>query len=266
MNEFHLPSSRLLPFIECYWHRQGHFAEEKKIRVVADACTDVILEFAPTPWPARYVIGTQLKPIIVSLQGEVDRIAVRFRPGMAWFFFRASLDGLTDRLLPLSELSWRVPNTLYCALAALRSLEDRAARLDDWLVDELVGIDPDGQEVEESDRLASALRAGISPARLACATGLHPRRLQRVCRERFGATAAHLHRLFRFSRLLARVKAAPGSLAELALELGYADQAHMAREFRHFAGTSITTFIAEQPGVGNLQDEESDWLPVAGPN
>jgi AraC-like DNA-binding protein len=266
VSEFHLPPPSLEPFIEGYWHRSGHFAQEKKVRVVADACTDIILEFAPTPWPPRYVIGTQLAPIVVTLRGDVDRSAIRFRPGMAWFFLRRPLDGLTDRVVPMTELEWQVPGTLYERLAAMERSIDRSEALSAWLTDELDRLKPDPEEVGESERLASALSAGTPPHDLPTLMGRNSRRLQRVCRERFGATAIHLHRLYRFRRLYERLQGGGESLADLAVELGYSDQAHMAREFRHFAGTSITAFLAERGHVGNLQDEGKTWLPILAPD
>jgi hypothetical protein len=35
----------------------------------------------------------------------------------------------------------------------------------------------------------------------------------------------------------------------------------MAREFRHFAGTTISAVLRERASVGILQDS-GDWLPV----
>jgi hypothetical protein len=49
------PSAKLKPSVEGFWQRRGTFREEKKIRVLADACTKMIFELKPTLWPPCYV-------------------------------------------------------------------------------------------------------------------------------------------------------------------------------------------------------------------
>jgi AraC-like DNA-binding protein len=259
MDDLLPPCTRLRPFVEGYWQRRGVFEREKKVRVLADACTKIIFEFAPTPWPSSYVVGTQLAPIVVILAGHVDRIGIRFRPGMAGFFLGWSLDGLSSRLVGLPPAA--DGEQVRCRLAAVLSLKERAAVLEPWLLSLLAARRPDLRHILETHRLNRGFLRGLAPRELADRMGWQERRLQRTCRERFGATAANLHRLYRFQALQARLGGAPAELADLAAQLRFSDQAHMAREFRHFAGTTISSFVRERAAVGNLQDG-SDWLPV----
>jgi AraC-like DNA-binding protein len=61
-------------------------------------------------------------------------------------------------------------------------------------------------------------------------------------------------RFDRTRRRLARRAAAgaPLGLADLAADAGYADQAHLTREFSSLAGLSPTRWIAEE--IGYIQD------------
>jgi AraC-like DNA-binding protein len=256
-----LPSPRLKPFVEGYWQRQGTFEREKKIRVSADACTKIIFELAPTPWPSCYVVGTQLAPIIVVMAGKVDRVGIRFRPGMAGFFLSRTLEGLSSRLTSFAFLPITDGEEVRARLAAGSSLAERVSILEPWLLSLLSTRRSDLRDMLETARLNRGFRRGLSPSELAAAMGLQERQLQRICRERFGATAAALHRLHRFQALQARLHGPPSELADLAAELRFSDQAHMAREFRHFAGTTISSFLRERAVVGNVQDG-GDWLPV----
>jgi AraC-like DNA-binding protein len=71
-------------------------------------------------------------------------------------------------------------------------------------------------------------------------------------------------RLVRFDGVCRRLDRAGGRLdwALVAAEAGYADQAHLVRDFRQFAGTTPTRFLARtlQPGrdrrpqVNSVQD------------
>ncbi len=83
-------------------------------------------------------------------------------------------------------------------------------------------------------------RAGIDGAtvrRAAAAGGLTPRQLERQFRALAGVTPKGYARRARFERARDRLWAAPKtSLSALAAECGYADQAHLTREFTAFAG------------------------------
>jgi AraC-like DNA-binding protein len=260
MNDLIMPAAALSRYVEGYWQRRGNYEEQKKVRVLADACTKIIFELVPMPWPSSYLIGTQLFPIIVTLSGSTDRIGIRFRPGMAGFFLGRSLDGLEGGMTRLGDIGI-ADDVLVERLRAAGDLAARGQVLDEWLLGRWTALEPDPDQVEETMRLSGGVLRGLPPRALAELMGWPERRLQRTCRERFGASAANLHRFHRFQLLQARLSGIASELAALAAELGFADQAHMAREFRHFAGCTISAFLRERAAVGNLQDA-GGWLPV----
>lgn len=68
-------------------------------------------------------------------------------------------------------------------------------------------------------------------------SGFSHRHLARTFAEAVGVAPKTYGRLVRFNRALERLHGAPtASLADIAMAEGYADQAHMTREFREFAG------------------------------
>ena len=87
----------------------------------------------------------------------------------------------------------------------------------------------------EPPLLAGAILAARSVAELCSASGLPPRRLQRWFSRHVGLSPRTYLRVIRFQDSL-RALAGSANLADHAAEHGYADQAHLAREFRQFAG------------------------------
>ena len=87
---------------------------------------------------------------------------------------------------------------------------------------------------------------------LAAHAGLSPRQMRRVCLERAGLTPKFLARVLRFRHALGRLAASrphasgavPGTLAGLALDCGYYDQAHFIHEFREFSGRTPAAHAA----------------------
>jgi AraC-like DNA-binding protein len=84
---------------------------------------------------------------------------------------------------------------------------------------------------------AETLAADGSVSALADALGCTPRSVHRRCLSAFGYGPAVLRRVLRFRRAAAMLRAG-ASPAEVAAAAGYADQPHLSRETRAFAGAS----------------------------
>jgi methylphosphotriester-DNA--protein-cysteine methyltransferase len=62
-------------------------------------------------------------------------------------------------------------------------------------------------------------------------------------------------RLLRFADVRQRIERAPARWAQVAFDVGYADQSHLNRDFRQLAGTTPTDFVARLiPGGGVVGD------------
>jgi AraC-like DNA-binding protein len=86
-------------------------------------------------------------------------------------------------------------------------------------------------------RYLQAQGAMPAVAELSDALHLSPRTLERAFRERLGLSPRTFRRIHRLQRALATMRSAPTcSLMELALASGYADHAHLTREFRALMG------------------------------
>lgn len=71
------------------------------------------------------------------------------------------------------------------------------------------------------------------------------RSLRRFCHAQFGYGPKTLERVLRLQRLLSLARADRSSgLASLALQAGYADQAHLSREVRALCGVSASAALA----------------------
>ena len=85
------------------------------------------------------------------------------------------------------------------------------------------------------DPIAEAIIGAQSVAQIVERASLAPRRLQRWFTAEIGVPPRQYLRLMRFQEALGGIQADGDSLAAHAADHGYADQAHMAREFRTLA-------------------------------
>src|SRR5262249_61599947 len=81
-------------------------------------------------------------------------------------------------------------------------------------------------------------------ARLRKESGLSKARLVAAFRAQIGVRPKLWARLVRFRRVLDALAETEVRLADVALDAGYYDQAHMNAEFRELAGVSPTEFLA----------------------
>jgi AraC-like DNA-binding protein len=134
------------------------------------------------------------------------------------------LADLPDRLdgLGLDEARLVVERALVSALARNGAVEPRAA----------VG------------RALARLTVGASVSAVAAEVGYSRRRLTTLVKEETGLGSKEYQRVARFEASRALVGHRP--LAEVAAVCGYADQAHLAREWTELAGCSPTTWLREE--------------------
>ena len=109
----------------------------------------------------------------------------------------------------------------------------------------------------EIGRALAGLTRGATVQRVADDVGLSRRHLGTLVRSETGVTPKEFHRIARFDASRSRLAAAAGtgrpSLADLAATIGYADQAHLTREWQALAGCTPTRWLRDEfPFVQDL--------------
>jgi AraC-like DNA-binding protein len=198
------------------------------------------------------------------LYGLVRGISRRRLSGMGWTVAAKTTVGglgalvtvpaqsLTDRRVSLDDALGLDGDALGAQVTARSCERERV----DLLRAALEGVvrHRDPQRVAAARRIARAARpaernpAVTRPEQLAAATGVGLRSLQRLFAEHVGAGPAWVIRRW---RVIEAADAAvsgdsPSSWAEVAAQLGYADQAHLVREFRASLGTTPAAYAARQ--------------------
>lgn len=152
---------------------------------------------------------------------------------------------LVDRELLLDE-----PELSSEVSAAMASGEGRRERAVDafsaWLVARAGAL---GESAREANALVDALlgeRAASSPEEAATRLAVSVRTLQRLAHRYVGLSPAAMIRRRRLQDAAERLRADPSlDLATLAAESGYADHAHLTRDFRAVLGIAPRTYRAE---------------------
>ncbi|MBM9466912.1 helix-turn-helix domain-containing protein [Nakamurella leprariae] len=176
------------------------------------------------PLPATLVHGVVTRMFSVELAGAGSVVGVRFRAGGFAAFCGRDVDDLTDRVLPArSLLGPAVP--------------DDGAELATWLADRAPEPPP---VLAELTALLDAVAADPTVVRveqLAALAGWSVRGTQRVFRAMVGVSPKWVITRLRLLEAAHRLELEPElNVAELAVQLGWYDQAHLTRDFRRLLG------------------------------
>ena len=207
--------------------------------VVPDANVDLQLELSEGRCRAM-LYGPLTRPLHVPSHAGRGYLVVHFRPGAMPRLVDASPSELVNEAVELRELGGLSLDALGERLLAAGSPERMREVLTPLLEQAPY---PPGDSFDRALRHLLAQPEGLRPGALAEALHLSTRTLQRVFKERVGFSPGTFVRITRFQGALSAVrKESARSLSEVAHRLGYADHAHMTREFRELTGRTPSDY------------------------
>ena len=231
----YLPSAELTPFVDYLWSvewdRTGQLPHVQ--RVLPNPA--VHLSFEPD---LSRVTGVARRSAAFEyrLTGAGRVVGVRFRAGGARPWLAGPVSALTDREAPVRELVELDDVPLRRAVQEAPDAAAAAALVDAALVPLRPEPDP---TVDRVAGLVDAVAHDPSIRRaadLAELAGTGVRSLQRLCAEWVGVGPTWLVRWARLHEAAGRAEGGPVDWAQLAAELGYADQSHLVRDFTRVVG------------------------------
>jgi AraC-like DNA-binding protein len=188
------------------------------------------------PQPHSFIIGELTRFLLLRPTGPIGVMGVRFRPGRAYRFLPFPLLEFTDRTVSTGEIWGRAGTCIEEAVFEATNNQQRQQLIEEFLLSKLVVTDARPQFDVAVDQIIR-LRGQIRIREVASGVGWSSRQLERQFRISMGLSPKAFARVIRFQNLLRLVGEGPlREWAHLALEGGYADQPHMVREFREFAG------------------------------
>lgn len=238
----HPPCAALAPYVECYWtlsRPRGRVAEN---RVLPDGCMDVIVAVDAAGDCAPTVVGTMTTALVIRADDVPERVGVRFRPGCGPAFLRVEAPALVDRTVPVAAV-WGASAAASLRRVAEVPLPRRAAMLEGMLLARLAAARTDAR-VDWIVRRIADTRGRIAMDELGAAVGWGPRHLRRRVEAAVGVGPKRLGRIVRLRALLTEAACSPSPRwAELAVDAGYCDQAHLVRECRALAGEAPSEWL-----------------------
>ena len=249
------PAEDLRAWIEGYWVVAWDLPPGEMHRQVNVSHASINIAFEPE---GAFLYGVPQRTFVREIRGTGAVFGVKFRPGGFFpFWSGGSLRELTGTRVPLADALGGTAVEWSCRVAAAVSTRERA-RITDQFWRDLRGAHP--------ERFAGALAAPATPtattaaaeriindhailtvAMAAQACGLGVRSLERRFTREVGASPKEVIRRFRLQEAAERLLREPGtSCSQIAMDLGYFDQAHFIRDFKTVAGVPPEVYRQRQ--------------------
>jgi len=228
----------------CVWSARAPAGEAPSLRrILPDTCVDIICvgDGAPT------VAGPATVVLVAAIPAGSTIVGVRLRPGVAASWLGAPMDEARNASLPLAAFWGARARGVHDAVASAAPGR-RLGRLVEAVAARRAHLDAPDALVERAVGRILGASVDVPVGRLARDLEVSERHLLRRFRARVGYGPKTLERIVRLQRLLRLSRTGTGDpdLAALALDAGYADQAHMSREVRDLSGLSPAALLGRR--------------------
>lgn len=249
------PTPGVARFVQHYWAVEWEVDGPARRHVLGHPVIHVTVEVGDGPIhgfssPMALVHGVVRHTFHVDLPPSGWVLGARFLPGGFRAVTGVEAAGFTDRVVPLADVLGAGPSRALLSTVLAADPADRAAAMDAWLAGRLpASVDPD---YERALAIVSAMiddRALTRAEDVAAAHRMSMRTLQRLLRRHVGVGPKWLLARYRLHDAVAAIDQADDGggrldLAELAVSLGWFDQAHFTRDFTAHVGVSPLAYRA----------------------
>ena len=230
--ERYLPGAALAPFVEHFWCVSWDEPEAVVREVLPHPSVHLVLEAG-----ASAVAGVPSGRFTRVLQGRGRVLGTKFLPGGFHPFFGRDVSSLTDRRVPLVEIFGAAAGELERHALACGEASAAFAVVQEFLLAREPRRDPSAELAARIAARAATDRDIVRAEQLAAAFDLGLRALQRLFATYVGVPPKWVLQRYRLHEAAERLADEPDAdLADLASELGYADQSHFVRDFKRLIG------------------------------
>jgi len=197
--------------------------------------------------PESKVWGVSTSKFSRMLEGRTHAFGIKFAPGGFFPFFQRPVASLANTSIPVSEVFGAATTELEKFILSTEDEDAMTAEANAFLLQRLPVPDDKAalarQMVERILRERDLLTVDDLSAR--CDVSI--RSLQRLFSQYVGVSPKWVIRRYRLHELLEQIHSGTQlDWAQLAVELGYFDQAHLIRDFKSITGYAPTEYTGMQ--------------------
>lgn len=238
------PNTDLEPFVECYWSWEMPSGAGELCPILPDAAPELIVHLSTPPFalrdtgqweqqPVAFLLCASRRSVRLTVESPMEVFAIRFRPWGVSRFTERPMTELVDREVPLCDVFPSFARLLANRITQANSHSERVNAADASLLAALSELNAKDEFIR---RLHDHAVGGFEKGRdLAAALDVSERTLRRRWQKTVGIEQRKFVSLMRFHRALGMIDAGE-ALADVAVDCGYTDQSHLARDIKSISG------------------------------
>ncbi|MEV0618218.1 helix-turn-helix domain-containing protein [Nonomuraea sp. NPDC050404] len=230
----------------------------------ATAAISLVLKVRDSPRrPPAFVHGSHSGYSTIEGACAPSYLEVRLAPLGAYAALGVPLDKLNAGIVDLNDIIGPEIEALAERVRSAPTWDRRFRLVDGYLLRRIEDGPRPSPEVAEAWRRLIATGGADSIRAIAEETGWSHKHLIAKFKQQVGLAPKTVARLIRFNRLLARLREDPlPRWDEIAADCGYADQAHLTRDFRDFTGTTPGGFVDVRHPHHEATRLEEEFVPA----
>jgi len=248
------PSAKLAPYVQSYWFiKSGQHSISTSEYLHPDGGMSIMFNYSNSlkfddgiDVGHTLFDGAHTSTRAMHLKGKFDVIGIRFLPAGARAFLSIPLNELKSELLPSADIPLSGQEELYQKLAEASSYSEKTSLIETWLYNIIKPESNALHVINAALDIVNRHHGDVSIAEVANRLDLNQRRLERLFNDQVGLTAKEYARNKRIKQARFFLKQHPElSLAEVAYDLGFYDQAHFSKQFKKVVGLSPKVYATK---------------------
>ncbi|WP_181369501.1 helix-turn-helix transcriptional regulator [Flavobacterium album] len=250
------PTAGLAPYVECYWVQSFSGAPGEVSPVqrclplgmleviihVDENIADILENGQAGQLPRAFFHGIYNNPVYWKIKSNARLFGIRFRPETFSLLFNVPAASLYSRFVCLEQFLGKEVIGLHRPLYGAKDSASMVAHCDSFLSKRLSDPELQYNYFTAAADIIRNTKGNISIEEVSNSISVSMRQLQRSFKENLGTTPKGYLRIIRFRNAFSALQS-EHEWADIAYDLGYADQAHFIREFREFAGDAPKSVV-----------------------
>ena len=257
------PHPLLATYIACYWILRTGAGQSRRELILPDGYAELILNYGATySWHDHgrqikrdmktvHLVGERDATILVELRGGIQQVGVKFKPIGLFTLLRQPLNEISNQMLSPEELNDPSLQLLYDQVKETPGDAASIECLNTFFLNRLLVESLGDPVIGGAIHLILQHQGNLRIDTLNSSLDVHYKVLERKFKTYVGLSPKTFARIVRFKHTYKQFHRIGHHDPSFFLDLGYYDQNHFIKDFKHFLHTTPSAYLRKQRALSD---------------